>query len=479
MMGQHDRSDAGRAGAPRLSFWGAAGTVTGSKALLETASGGASARVLVDCGLFQGPKIWRQRNWDAPPFLDGGLDAVVLTHAHLDHSGYLPRLTALAGARPPWRVYATAATVDLCRVLLPDAAHIQEEDAEFANKKGFARHRPALPLYSVADAYASLRLLRARDYGERWDLAPGVSCELADAGHLLGSATVRLTLADDRTILFSGDVGRYVNPLLRDPASPAAADVVVVESTYGDRLHGAEAPDVALAAAVHEAVRGGGCLLVPAFAVGRTQDLLYALRRLQIAGRIPDVPIYVDSPMATEATRLFLVHQEAQDPQLADQAAALRWSAAGNVYFLETRAQSQALNDRRDPAIIIAASGMATGGRILHHLKHRLPDARTVVLLTGFQAPDTRGRLLLEGAPQIKIHGQAVPVRARIRAVDGFSAHADQAELLRWLGGLSHRPSRLYVVHGEPAAAAALVAAIRERFGWVAQPAVYGETVTL
>jgi metallo-beta-lactamase family protein len=462
----------------RLTFWGAAGTVTGSKFLLER----GPARVLVDCGLFQGPKVWRQRNWEVPPRVADGLDAVVLTHAHLDHSGFLPRLTALAGGNPAWRAYATPATADLCRVLLPDSAHIQEEDAAYANKKGFSKHRPALPLYTAADAYAALRLLRTRGYGDRWGVAPGIGAEFADAGHLLGSATVRFTLDGKdgaRQIVFSGDLGRYVNPLLRDPTPPGDADVVVMESTYGGRHHSPEPPDDVLAGAVHEAVRSGGCLLIPAFAVGRTQDLLYALRDLTVAKRVPALPIYVDSPMAIEATRLFLAHEEAQDPELAHHKEALRWSLAGNVHFVHTRFESQALNDLREPAIILAASGMATGGRILHHLKHRLPDRRTVVLLAGYQAEDTRGRLLLEGATRLKIHGEQVPVRAKVRCVDGFSAHGDQAELLRWLGGLTRPPRRLFLVHGEPESAAALGVAIKERYGYTAEIASYGDTVSL
>lgn len=485
-------------GGAQLSFWGAAGTVTGSKFLLECPAAGRRSRVLVDCGLFQGPKVWRERNWEAPPFLSDGLDAVVLTHAHLDHSGLLPRLAAGAGTDPPWRIYATPATVDLCRVMLLDSAHIQEEDAEFANKKGFSRHRPALPLYTTADAYASLRLLRARGYGVPWEIASGATVELEDAGHLLGSATVRVTLDSDLVgtsgvgetgagggtqgpcrILFSGDLGRYVNPLLRDPTAPGEADVVVVESTYGGRRHAPEPPEDGLAAAVHEAVGRDGCLLIPAFAVGRTQDLLFALRQLMLRGGIPPLPIYVDSPMAIEATRLFLAHREAHDPTLAAHAAALKWSAAGGVHFVQTRAESQALNDLREPAIIIAASGMATGGRVLHHLKHRLPSKRTVVLLAGYQAEGTRGRLLLDGATSLKIHGQQVPVRAGVRFVDGFSAHAGQDELLRWLGGLTRRPRRLFLVHGEPDQAAALATSIRQEFGWEAEIAAYGATEAL
>jgi metallo-beta-lactamase family protein len=449
--------------------------VTGSKHLVE--AGGR--RFLVDCGLFQGPKEWRLRNWEAPAYLGPDLDAVVLTHAHLDHSGFLPRVTALQGGRPRGPVYATPATVDLCRILLRDSAHLQEEDAAYANKEGFSRHQPALPLYTVADAEAALGLLRPRPYGEPWEVVPGVTGEYQDAGHLLGSAAARLTLPGGRVVLFSGDVGRYANPLLRDPTPPGEADVVVVESTYGDRLHSPAPPEDALAAAVNEAVGAGGSLLIPAFAVGRTQDLLYALRRLTLAGRVPALPIYVDSPLAEEATRLFLAHREAQNPLLAGQPAAMEWNAAGNVHFAETQADSKALNDRRDPLVIIAASGMATGGRILHHLKHRLPDRRTVVLLAGYQAPDTRGSQLLAGAQALKIHGQDVPVRARIRSVDGFSSHGDQAALLRWLGGLQRPPRRVFVVHGEPHPAATLAEQIRQRYGWPVTVAAYGETAPL
>ena len=493
-----------------LSFYGAAGTVTGSKFLLE--AGGA--RVLLDCGLFQGPKVWRERNWAAPEFAEG-LDAVVLTHAHIDHSGYVPRLVALdreRRVRSDWRVYATAPTVDLLRVMLPDSAHLQEEDAAYANKKGFSKHAPALPLYTSADAYAALRLLRARDYGEPWEVerrggsgrgagraaeqgtggqgsggqGTGLTAVFEDAGHIVGSATVRMTLPDGRQALFSGDLGRYVNPLLRDPTPPTGADVIVMESTYGGRRHSDEDPADGLAAAVHQAAQNGGVLLIPAFAVGRTQDLLYALRHLMLSGRIPELPVFVDSPMAIEATRIFLAHDEFHDPTLyatteegRRRTEALRWSTRGGVRYTHTREESQALNDLKEPAVIISASGMATGGRILHHLKQRLPRKNNVVLLVGYQAEGTRGRLLLDGARSLKMHGEEVPVRADVRFVDGFSAHADEAELLRWLGGLERRPERLFLVHGEPEAATALAGAIREQLGWEAEIPQYGERVAL
>jgi len=320
-------------GPARLTCWGAAGTVTGSKHLLEAGGG----RVLVDCGLFQGPKLWRERNWAAPPFVSQGFDHVVLTHAHLDHSGWLPRLYALSGQRPEWRAYATPATIDLCRVLLPDSAHLQEEDAEYHKKKRSSKHDPALPLYTSAEAYASLRLLRARDYDEPWEVVPGLSAVFEDAGHLLGSAMVRFTLPDGRRVLFSGDLGRYVNPLLRDPTPPGEVDVVIMESTYGGREHTPTPPDDVLAQALRDAVAMGGVLLIPAFAVGRTQDLLFALRTIMLAGQAPTVPIYVDSPMAIEATRLFLMHEEGQDPTLAAHREALRWSAEGGVRYVHTR----------------------------------------------------------------------------------------------------------------------------------------------
>ena len=416
-----------------------------------------------------------------------------------------------------WRAYATPATVDLLRVMLPDSAHIQEEDAAFANKKGFSKHQPALPLYTSADAYASLRLVRARDYDEPWEVVPGsdVTCLLEDAGHIIGSATARFTLPGGRTVLFSGDLGRYVNPLLPDPAPPEGADIVVMESTYGGRHHSPVPPQEALAEAIDEVLRRDGVLLIPAFAVGRTQDLLYALRELMVSGRVPHLPVYVDSPMAVEATRIFLMHEEGHDPTLYEPGAAgwqrrqaLRWgigeigtsdehdgrggrgardkgnrdgsrSAGDAVHYVQTRAQSQALNDLKHPAVIIAASGMATGGRILHHLKHRLPLASTLVLLVGYQAEGTRGRLLLDGAETIKIHGEQIPVKAQVRMVDGFSAHAGHDELLRWLSGLTRRPQRLFLVHGEPEATQALAAAIEERFGWHAEIPQYGDHVEL
>ena len=468
-----------------VTFWGAAGTVTGSKFLLHS----NNARVLLDCGLFQGPKVWRERNWSHPEFMERQLDAIVLTHAHLDHSRYLPRLVALnneRNERSDWRAYATPATVDLLRVMLPDSAHIQEEDAAFANKRGFSKHEPALPLYTSADAYASLRRLRARDYGVSWEVTPGLAVNFEDAGHIAGSATARFTLPDGRQLLFSGDIGRYVNPLLRDPTPPTGADIIVMESTYGGRMHSTEPPEDGLAAAVQQAVQNNGVLLIPAFAVGRTQDLLYALRHLMLSGRVPQLPIFVDSPMAIEATRIFLAHDEAHDPTLyasgeegRRRTEALKWSTQGGVRYTHTRTESQSLNDLNEAAVIISASGMATGGRILHHLKHRLPRKSTVVLLVGFQVEGTRGRLLLDGARAIKIHGEDVPVHADVRFVDGFSAHADEPELVRWLGGLEKKPERLFLVHGEPEAATALASAIQQRLGWQAEIAQYGERVPL
>jgi metallo-beta-lactamase family protein len=445
--------------ATRLTFLGAAGTVTGSKYLLEA----AGRRLLVDCGLFQGEKELRQRNWQEPPFDPASLDAVVLTHAHVDHCAYLPRLARLGFARP---VYATPATIDLVGLVLPDSAHLQEEEAEYANEKGFSKHQPALPLYTAADAEAALRLLRPLPYHELRELVPGVAVQPSDAGHILGSACLTV-LVEGRRIAFSGDLGRYDEPILNDPEPIAEAAWVLCESTYGDRLHGHDPPEAALADAIDTIAARRGVMVVPAFAIGRTQTLLYALRGLAAAGRIPTVPVVIDSPMAIRATRIFGEHPEAQDAEaralLADGTPPLAYP---NLKVAATRDESIAVNQMEGPLVIISSSGMATGGRVLHHLRHRLPDERNMVLLVGFQAEGTRGRSLQDGATEIKIHGRMVPARAEVRSISGFSAHADQEELLRWLGGFRSRPTRLFLTHGEDGPRRVLAELVQRRLGW-------------
>jgi metallo-beta-lactamase family protein len=463
-------SRAPRAGQERwlstLTFLGAAGTVTGTRLLLET----SQARILLDCGLFQGLKELRQRNWNGQAARLATVDAIVLSHAHLDHSGYLPRLVK-AGYRGP--VFATPPTIDLLGLVLPDAAYLQEEEAAYANRKGYSRHRPALPLFTVDDALAALRLLRPVDYQQSKRLPGGITVRLRDAGHLLGSATLTLD-AGGRRLVYSGDLGRYGGALLNDPAPVEYADVLVMESTYGNTLRRGD-PLADLAAAIAAAEARGGVLLIPAFALGRTQDLLYGLARLARQGRLPGWPIYVDSPMAIDATSIFHAHPAYHRPELPNG----DLLHPPGLIFARTQADSRRLNELEHAAIIISASGMATGGRVLHHLSRRLPDPRTVVLFAGYQAPGTRGRALVDGAAAVKMFGEYIPVRAEIRHTDAFSAHADQAELLRWLAGFERPPARIALVHGEPPALAGLAAAIRQRFGWTAAPAEDGQTIEL
>lgn len=456
-----------------LTFLGAAGTVTGSMHLV--AAGGR--RVLLDCGLFQGLKELRQRNWTQRVADPRGIDAVVLSHAHIDHCGYLP-LLARQGFRGP--IYCTAGTADLLDVVLPDAAHLQEEDAERANRHGYAAHHPALPLYTVRDAHTALGLVAARPYGERFPVAPpsGVSALLRPAGHILGSATVELQV-DGTRLVFSGDLGRYGRAILPDPQPVPVADVLLLESTYGDRSHPAGA-EQDLARIVGEAARRGGLVLVPAFAVDRTQELLWMLRRLEQTGRVPALPVYIDSPMAIEVTEIYGRHPEDHDTQMAQAlAAGDRPLTPAHLHVARTVEDSKAINAVRGPALVLSSSGMATGGRILHHLSQRLPDARNTVLLVGFQAAGTRGRALEDGARELKIFGQMVPVRASVERIDALSAHADREETLRWLAGFETAPRATYLVHGERDGAEGLAAAIRQGLRWSVQIAEDGETVDL
>jgi len=447
-----------------IRFLGAAGTVTGSRYLVRTAAG---ASVLVDAGLFQGAKELRLRNWAPFPVPAGSLDAVILTHAHIDHTGALPLLTR-QGLRA--QVWCTPATRDLCHLMLPDSGRLQEEEARYANRRGYSRHAPkALPLYGEADALAALRLLRPLPYSLRKQVAPGIAVTFHRAGHILGSATVLMEVAEPGRaplrLLFSGDLGRYGVPILPDPEAAPAADEVLVESTYGNRLHQGTARNT-LRDEVRAAAGRGGAVVVPAFAIGRTQELLFELRALEEAGEIPELPVFVDSPMAVDATPIYLAHREDQDDEMA------RLLAAGTeplrparVTFARSTEQSRAINEVKGPCIIISASGMATGGRILHHLAQRLPQPTTTVLLVGFQAAGTRGARLQAGEPEVRIHGEMVPVRARVATVSGFSAHADHAEVSRWLATLPARPRRLFCVHGEAQALAAQAGRLRS-LGW-------------
>ena len=449
-----------------IEFLGATGTVTGSKYLVRSATG----QVLVDCGLFQGVKDWRLRNRQPLPFDPASIDAVVLTHAHLDHTGYLPVLVR-DGFRGP--VFCTAATRDLASIILLDSAHLQEEDAAHANRHGYSRHHPALPLYTHADAERAIDRLRTVALGEAFEPGGGMHAVLHAAGHILGAATVRM--ADGETsVVFSGDLGRPGDPLILPPAPAPAADYVVVESTYGNRRHGDGDPAAALADAVRRTAARGGTVLIPAFAVARAQTILFELHRLARAGRIPDLPLFLDSPMASRATDVFLRHAD----ELRVGGAAFR-EALAKVQVVERVPESKRIDHLPYPRIIVSASGMATAGRVLHHLKALAPDPRNTIFLAGFQAPGTRGADMAAGVGEVKIHGEYVPVRAEVVHLDGFSSHADYEEILAWLGGLATAPRAVFVTHGEPAAADALRRRIEERFGWPCRVPGLGERVVL
>ena len=451
---------------------GAGGTVTGSKHLLEN----GESRVLLDCGLFQGLKELRQRNWAAPPVDPRTLGAVILSHAHIDHSGYLPRLCRDGFTGP---VFCTPGTSDLLQVMLPDAAHLQEEEAAFANRHRTSKHDPALPLYTIADAERALAQVKRVDFGQPFTATRGVEARFTPSGHILGAGLVTCEIGG-RRLVFSGDLGRYDVPIMVDPEPVAEADVLLVESTYGNRVHPPDDPADRLTAAVRRAVEQKGWLLIPAFAVGRSQEILYDLRELEKRGAIPSLPVFLDSPMGIQATAIYAAHTEEHDPALA------RVVAGGTAPFAPKRfalsrsvEDSKRLNDTAGPGIIVAGSGMATGGRILHHLKRLLPDPKTPVLFVGYQAAGTRGRLLKDGAAEIRMLGMMVPVNATIMVSDAYSAHADREEILRWLGGFRRPPGMTYVVHGEAGAAEALRDAIVSRLGWNAAVAEDGQRVTL
>ena len=449
-----------------LRFLGAAGTVTGSRYLIESAAGS----LLVDCGLFQGYKALRLKNRDRFPAAAERIGGVVLTHAHIDHSGYLPKLAKL-GFRGP--VHCTQATAELCRILLPDAGRLQEEEAEFANRKGFSRHKPALPLYTEDEAREVLKQLAPHPFGQAFDAGAGFEVAFSPAGHILGAASAQVRWAKS-SILFSGDLGRAADLVMNPPAPPPAATYLVVESTYGDRLHGDADPLDAIAPAISRAVARGGVVVIPAFAVGRAQTLMYAMHLLKEGGRIPDVPVYLNSPMAANVTGIF--HRHRGEHRLSPRQCDAMCAAAKVVNTVE---ESKALNARSGPMVIISASGMATGGRVLHHLKAFAPDERNMIMLAGFQAAGTRGGALAQGAAEIKIHGQYVPVRAEVVNVDMLSAHADYEEILAWMARLPRPPREAFVTHGEPASADALRRRIGDRLGWKSSVPEEGARVEL
>jgi metallo-beta-lactamase family protein len=453
-----------------LTCLGAARTVTGSKHLLEV----GGHRVLVDCGLFQGLKELRLRNWQALPLRADAVDVVVLTHAHLDHCGYLPRLVA-QGFRG--RIFCTAATADLAKIVLADAAKLQEEDAERANRKHYTRHRPALALFTEQDASRAMTLLQPVGYDRPMPVAPGVQAEFINAGHLLGSAFARVTIqATGETILFGGDLGRYSRPVLPDPTSIEAADVLLVESTYGDRVHEPDDDGAKLAGLINDTVGRRGKVIIPAFALGRTEELLYWIHRLEEQRRIPELPVYVDSPMASAVLAEYRARLTELDPPQVSAAPAARARVeaerrlcqfcTARLKVVASIQESRSVQESGDPSIVISASGMATGGRVLHHLARALPDARNTIIFAGYQAAGTRGRLIKDGAKFTRIHGQDVPVAAQIASMDSMSAHADANEIMRWLGYFTRAPRLTCLVHGEPASMDALKARIERELKW-------------
>lgn len=457
--------------APMLTFLGAAGTVTGSRFLVEH----GEHRILVDAGLYQGLRELRRRNWDDFPVPPGSLDTVVLTHAHLDHTGYLPCLVrdGFAG-----NVVCTPQTAALTRIVLRDSAHLQEEDARYANAAGWSSHNPALPLYTAADAERAFGQMHPLRFNERLPLYEAAELVLRPAGHILGSAFAVLTLGDQR-VVFSGDLGRPHHPLLQPPQPPPAASALVVESTYGDRRHPAPDPGL-LAGAVTRTIRRGGIVLIPAFAVDRTELVLLELLRLRDGGSIPHVPIYVDSPMALDALEVYRAAlEEGSVDLLPDRASALSRLGQLDVHQVRDVGGSERLNRPHSPCIVISASGMATGGRVVHHLAHQLPDSRNCVVLTGYQAQGTRGRQLLEGATHLKMHGRYVQVRAEVVDVPDFSVHADADELLAWVASAEEPPRTVYIVHGEAAGSAALARRIEHDLGLCAVVPRLGERVRL
>lgn len=436
-----------------LASLGGASTVTGSKHLLTN----GDKRILVDCGLFQGLKNLRELNWTPLPVSPSSIDAVVLTHAHLDHSGYLPRLVR-DGFKG--RIYATAATRDVAELILKDSGFLNEKDAEYANRKGFSRHKPALPLYGVRDAERAMEMFATVAFDTAFRMPGGATLTFRHAGHILGAASADIEWGG-RRIAFSGDLGRYGDPMLPDPDSPPEVDYIVVESTYGNRIHDPADTTEVLGEIVERTVKRGGTVVIPAFAVGRAQSLLYHLWKLRTAGRLSGVPIYLDSPMAINATEL--LHAHSGDHRLTHDECTAVCEIATYTRDVEG---SKAITASVWPKVVISASGMATGGRVLHHLKSFASDSRNTILFSGFQAAGTRGRAMVQGAREIKIHGQWIPVRAEVDDLSMLSAHADSNELMRWLSGFQREPSRVFIVHGEDQASEALRVRIDRELRW-------------
>ncbi|MBU1226584.1 MAG: MBL fold metallo-hydrolase [Actinobacteria bacterium] len=440
-----------------IRFLGGTDTVTGSKFLVE----GGRGPVLVDCGMFQGPREVRDLNWDDPFFTEAPLpDEVLITHAHMDHTGWLPRLVGTHGFDGPIR--CTSATADLLGIMLPDSARLQQEEAAYANKKGYSRHRPALPLYTEADVERTLALIQPAGYHE-WVETAGGRARFSFAGHILGSAHIALE-SEGRRMVFSGDVGRWDIPVLKDPEPPPGADLLLIESTYGGRHHKEDTdPDTGIAEAVNRVAGRDGVLVIPAFSIGRTQEILFRIRALEDAGRIPELPVFLDSPMAIDATEQYARHHEEHDLEIkALEAEGTNPLRPARLQFSHTVEESKAINRRREAMVVISASGMATGGRVPHHLKRRLPYPENMVAFVGYQAEGTLGRLLVDGADRVRIHGEEIEVVADVVRLEALSAHADQDELIRWVGEAV--PERIALIHGEDEGRAALAEAFRVRF---------------
>jgi metallo-beta-lactamase family protein len=456
-----------------IEFLGAAGTVTGSKYLVRS----GNKRILVDAGIFQGPRQWRERNWDPTPWDPESIDAVLLTHAHIDHTGMLPRFVS-QGLRAP--VFATKATRDLCTVLLPDSGRLQEEEVTFRRKHKASRHADPQPLYTEKDANAALALFKSVKFDERREVLPGVFARFKRMGHILGAASITLEI-DGRTINFSGDIGRYDVPILTDPEPVDFGDLLLIESTYGDREHHDGDPKNALARVINEAENRGGALLIPSFAVGRTQLLLYYIRELKEEKRIPNIPVIIDSPMADDATKIYR-----ENPGCYDEEAFAVFEKSGKspfepskMHFTQNRDESITLNSIREPMILISASGMLTGGRVLHHLKHRISDPASTILFVGYQPPGGRGEWIQRGSESLRVFGQETPIHAHVETISGLSAHGDKSELLRWCQESSGTPGQVAVVHGESDSAKAFSETLRADFGWKTSVPYYRDVIEL
>jgi len=450
----------------KITFLGAAGTVTGSKYLVEI----GQTQILVDCGLFQGLKDLRLKNWAPLPIDPKQIDAVILTHAHLDHSGYLPLLIK-QGFKG--KIYCTKGTRDLCQILLPDSGYLQEEEARHANNRGFSKHKPALPLYTREEAENSLTFLQPMPFHAPFDIADNIKVSLIPAGHILGAAMAKIE-SGGKSLLFSGDLGRPSDPIMNAPEKISETDYLVVESTYGNRRHDPTDPKLQLAEIINRTAQRGGVVVIPAFAVGRAQTLLYYLQLLKKEKRIPDLPVFLNSPMAIKASDLY--SEERPEQHLSQN----EWKDVVAVAkYVMTPEESEQLNLLKKPAVIISASGMATGGRILHHLKAYAPEAKNTILLAGFQAAGTRGQTIASGADAVKIHGEYVPIRAEVCMIDNLSAHADSVEILDWLKNLKRPPQKVFITHGEPSAADAMRRFINDRFGWQVMVPKYLEKIEL